>query len=101
MDFSTRKYRAFSLADARDTVPDFNPASRPCVRTGLPSAWFRQARQWRLRRGAGERFEGGGGGRGLRSSVEVLKEFFDHGWIFNAGSHLDRTAAVLAGTMSA
>ncbi len=63
----------------------------------MPSAWFRQARQWRLRRGAGERFEGGGGGRGLRSSVKVLKELFDHGWIFNARSHLDRTAAVLAG----
>ena len=48
-----------------------------------------------MRRRAGEGSEGWG--RGLRSSVEVLKDLFDHGRIFNARDHLDRTAAVLAG----
>jgi len=71
------------------------PAPRPCVRRGLPSAWFLQARQCLLRRRAGEGSEAQG--RGLRSSVEVLKDLLDHGRIFNARDHLDRTAAVLAG----
>ena len=93
--FSTRRYRAFGPAGASDTVLGVRPASRPCVRRDLPSAWFAQARQLFLRRGACEGSEGGCRGRG--APVEVVKDLFDHGWIFNARDHFHRTAAGFAG----
>ena len=61
----------------------------------VPSAWFLQARQCEWRWRAGKRSEGGG--RGLGPPVEVVKDLFDHGRIFDTRKHLDRTAAVLTG----
>ena len=74
--FSTRRYRPFRPAGARDTVPGVRPASRPCVTRDLPSAGLPQARQFCLQRGTREGPEGRG--RGLGAPVEVLKDLLDH-----------------------
>ena len=73
-------------------VSGVRPASRPCVRKGLPSARFQEARQFFLRRSTREGSEGRC--RGLGSSVEVLNRLLNHCRIFDARNHLDRTTPV-------
>ena len=82
----------FSVADARDTVPGVSPASRPCILRRPPLAWLLQTRPFLLRRRPREGSEHGR--RGRTAPVEVVKDFFDHGRIFNARDHFHRTAAV-------
>ncbi len=71
---------------------------QPCVHAlerGLPSAWFLQARQLVLRRRSGEGSERWR--RGLGPPREMIEDFLDHHWIFDARNHLDGTTTVLAG----
>ena len=62
---------------------------------GLPSAWLFQARYFLLRRRPGEGSEHGR--RGCGTPLDMGKDLFDHGWIFDARSHLDRATTMLAG----
>ena len=74
--FSTQKCRALIPTGAGATTPGVRPASRPCVRRGLPSARFLQARQFRLRRRSGEGSEHGR--RSLGPPREMSEDFLAH-----------------------
>ena len=61
----------------------------------VPSAWFRQARRCHWRRCTREGSEGWR--RGCVTPREMRQDLVDHGWIFDARDHLDRTTTVFTG----